>query len=163
MKTMCPYTEEDLPPDIPSPLGASIQINAFVYEKHEGDQKTRQYQTGIIIYGNMAPLFWYSKRKKTDEASTFGFEFISMRILFQMIIALCYKLQMFVIKVNGPCNVFSDNEAVMKSTMVAESTLKKKHFSIAYHKSREAVTAGVILVFFTRNQDPIMLTFSLKF
>ena len=38
----------------------------------------------------------------------------------------------------------------MKSTMMAESTLKKKHLSIAYHKSREAVAAGVMIVFYDK-------------
>ena len=33
-------SEEDLPPDMPSSLGASIQINAFVDSNHAGDQTT---------------------------------------------------------------------------------------------------------------------------
>ena len=38
------------------------------------------------------------------------------------------------------------NEAVTKNTTIPESTLKKKHHSIAYHRCREAVTAGTIRV-----------------
>ena len=68
----------------------------------------------------------------------------------RMLIGLCYKLRMMGVPIDGPCNVFCDNEAVTSSTMKAENTLKKKHLSIAYHKSREAVAAGIMLVFFER-------------
>ena len=74
-----------------------------------------------------------------------------MRILVEMLIALRYKLRMFGVRIDGPCNVFCDNESVTKSTMRAESTLKKKHLSIAYHQSREAVACGVMLVFHKRS------------
>lgn len=46
----------------------------------------------------------------------------------------------------GPTKVFCDNEAITKKKIFLESTLKKKHNSIAYHRSREAVVAGTITV-----------------
>ena len=42
--------------------------------------------------------------------------------------------------------MFCDNEAVTKNAMIPESTLKKKHNSIAYHRTREAVAAEMIRV-----------------
>jgi len=56
------------------------------------------------------------------------------------------KLRMFGIPIEGPTNVFCDNEAVTKNATIPESTLKKKHNSIAYHRTREAVAAGTIRV-----------------
>ena len=53
---------------------------------------------------------------------------------------------MFGVPINGPTNMFMDNEAVYKSASVPESTLKKKHLSIAYHRCREAVAAGTIRI-----------------
>ena len=53
---------------------------------------------------------------------------------------------MFDIPVDGPANVNCNNEAVYKNTVMPESVLKKKHHSIAYHRCREAVAAGVIRV-----------------
>lgn len=53
---------------------------------------------------------------------------------------------MFGIPLDGPTNVFCDNEAVTKNATIPESTLKKKHNSIAYHRTREAVAAGTIRV-----------------
>ena len=58
--------------------------------------------------------------------------------------ALRYKLRMFGIPIEGPTNVFCDNESVFKNASISDSTLKKKHTSICYHRSREAVASGTI-------------------
>jgi len=63
-----------------------------------------------------------------------------------LIEALRYKLRMFGVPLDGPTNVFCDNEAVTKNATIPESTLKKKHNSIAYHRTREAVAAETIRV-----------------
>ena len=49
---------------------------------------------------------------------------------------------MFGVPLDGPANVHCDNEALVKSTTRPESTLKKRHLSIAWHRIREAC-AGV--------------------
>ena len=41
---------------------------------------------------------------------------------------------------------FCDNESVTKNTIYPESTLKKKHNSIAYHHLHEAMAVGTIQV-----------------
>eukprot|EP00957_Ditylum_brightwellii_P017324 1304451-Ditylum_brightwellii.AAC.1 len=63
-----------------------------------------------------------------------------------MVEAMRYKLRMFGVPLDGPTNVFCDNEAVYKNTVIPKSTLKKKHHSIAYHRCQEAVAAGTIRV-----------------
>ena len=107
---------------------------------------TRHSQTGILLFLNRAPIIWYSKRQNTVETSTFGSEFFAMRIAVELIEALRCKLRMFGIPLDGPTNVFCDNEAVTKNATIPESTLKKKHNSIAYHRTREAVAAETIRV-----------------
>jgi hypothetical protein len=59
---------------------------------------------------------------------------------------LCYKLRMMGIPLDGPANVFCDNEAVVNNTSKAESTLKKKHVAICYHRVREASAMGMIQI-----------------
>ena len=76
--------------------------------------------------------------------STFGSEFIAMNTVEEHVEALRYKLQMFRIPIEGPTNVFCDNEAVFKNTSIPDSTLKKKHTSICYHLAREAVAARMM-------------------
>ena len=53
---------------------------------------------------------------------------------------------MFGIPVEEPSNVFCDNEAVYKNATFSESTLKKKHNSICFHRVRECVASGVMIV-----------------
>ena len=148
LKSLYPDACDYLPPNMPKPLGKTVQLNSFVDADLAGEQTTRRSQTGLIIYANMAPIVWLSKRQSTVEASTFGSEFVAMRSLVELLIGLRYKLRMFGVPIDGPCNVFCDNEAVTKSSMNPEATLKRKHISIAFHQSREAVAAGVMLVFY---------------
>ena len=107
---------------------------------------TRRSHTGFIIFMNMAPIYWYSKRQNSVETSTYSSEMVALRIVAEKIIDLRYKLRMFGIPIDGYANVFCDNEAVYKSTSVAELTLKKKHNSVAYHKIRECTAAGILVV-----------------
>lgn len=151
LRELYPDSIESIPSNMPQPLGNSVQLNAFVDADHAGELTTRRSQTGIIVYGNMAPLIFYSKRQSTVESSTFGSEFVALRILVDIIHGLRYKLRMFGVPLDGPCNVFCDNEAVYKSAMRAESVLKKKNLSISYHKTREAISANVLLVYFERS------------
>jgi hypothetical protein len=131
---------------MPDPRGSVVSTHCFVDADHAGNRITRRSQTGILIFCNRAPILWYSKRQNTVETSTFGSEFMSMRIAVELIEGLRYKLRIFGIPSDSPTNVFCDTEAVTKNVTLPESTLKKKHNAIAYHRSREAVAAGTIRV-----------------
>ena len=91
-------------------------------------------------------MTWFSKRQNTVETSTFGSEFIAMKTAVEHVEALRYKVWMFGIPIEGPTNVFCDNEAVFKNTSILDSTLKKKHTSICYHQAREEVAAHMMQV-----------------
>ena len=138
--------KEAIPPNMPEARGLDVTITCFEDANHAGNQKNRRSQTGILLFVNKAPIHWYSKRQATVEVSTFGAEFCAMRIAIEMIEALRYKLRMFGIPINGPANVFCDNQAVYQNTVCPDSTLKKKHHSIAYHRCREAIAAKTVRV-----------------
>ncbi|MGH7974026.1 MAG: Ty1/Copia family ribonuclease HI [bacterium] len=80
------------------------------------------------------------------ETSTFGSKFVAMKIATEMIQGLRYKLRMIGIPIEESTNVFCDNEAVVKNSTAPESTLKKKHNAIAYHRVREAVAANMLRI-----------------
>lgn len=151
LKALYPDAIDFVPTNAPEPLGQSVQINAFVDADLAGELTTRRSQTGILIYVNMAPIIWVSKRQSTVESSTFGSEFVAMRTLVETILGLRYKLRMFGVPIDGPCQVFCDNEPVTNASMCADVSLKRKHISISYHQAREAVAAGVMLVFYERS------------
>jgi len=63
-------------------------MNVFVDANHAGNLVTRRSHTGILIYCNQAPIMWYSKAQKTVETSTFGSEFVALRIAVELVEAL---------------------------------------------------------------------------
>jgi hypothetical protein len=49
---------------------------------------------------------------------------------------LHYKLRMFGgVPIDGPANMYCDNNSVVINSSKHDSTLKKKHNAIAYHKA----------------------------
>ena len=48
--------------------------------------------------------------------------------------------------IDGSASIFCDNMSVVMNTTRPESTLKKKHNAIAYHRVCEAVAAGIIRI-----------------
>jgi hypothetical protein len=69
-----------------------------------------------------------------------------MKQAVELVEGLRYKLRMMGVEVDGPTNLFCDNEAVVTNTTRPESTLKKKHNAIAYHRAREAQAAGIVRI-----------------
>ena len=67
-----------------------------------------------------------------------------MKNAVELIEALRYNICMFGVPIDGPTNIFCDNEAVTKNISDLTLMLKKKHHSIAYHRNREAVAAGTV-------------------
>jgi hypothetical protein len=145
-KEFYPDAEESKPINAPEPRGNPVLMSCFVDADHAGNKVTRRSHTGIIIFCNRAPILWYSKRQNTVETSTFGSEFIATRIAVELIEGLRYKLRMFGIPIDGPTNVYCDNNSVVINSSKPESTLKKKHNAIAYHRVREAIAAGTIRI-----------------
>jgi hypothetical protein len=121
-------------------------MSCFVDADHAGNLVTRRSHTGIVIFLNRAPVVWYSKHQNSVETSTFGSEFVALRIAVELIQAPRYKLRMFGIPVADACDVFCDNQAVVFNSSIPQSTLAKKHNAICFHRVREAVAAGMIRV-----------------
>ena len=127
---------------MPRPRGKSVFTHCSVDANHTGDKTTRRSMTGILIFCNRDPITWHSKKKKVVETSTFGSEFTAMKKSVDLIAALRYKLKMFGVPIYGSTPIFCDNEAVYKNVSTPASQLRKKHHSILYHMSTEAVTSG---------------------
>ena len=141
-----PNAAEPVPPRAPELLGKTMTMTCFVDADHAGCHETRRSHTGIVIFPQKTPIIWHSKRQNTVEASTFGSEFVAMKTAIEQVEGLRYKLRMMGIPIDGPTNVFCDNESVFKSATRSEATLKKKHNAIACHRTREAVAAGIVRI-----------------
>jgi hypothetical protein len=107
---------------------------------------TRCSRTGFVIYLNMAPIVWFSKRQPTVESSVFGAEVVAMKNGSETCRGLRYKLRMMDVTLSGPTFVYWDNMSVVHNTQRPESVLKKKSNSICYHAVRESAAMGESIV-----------------
>ena len=68
--------KEEVPENAPEPVGNPFVMRAYVDADYAGEKLTRRSRTGYIIFLNMAPIYWYSKRHAGIETSSFGSEFL---------------------------------------------------------------------------------------
>ena len=131
--------KEELPPDMPKPLGKEVDLRLYVDSSHANDKSNRRSRTGFFVFLNNALIQWLSKKQPTIETSVFGAEFVAMKNGIETVRGIRYKLRMMGIKLSGPTYVYGDNMSVIHNTQRPESTLKKKSNSICYHAIRESV------------------------
>ena len=99
------YDYEPIPDDMPLPRGIPVLMTCYADASHASNKVTMRSHTGIFILLNSAPIDWYSKRQNTVESSTFGSEFIALRIATELCQGLRYKLRSFGIPINGPTSI----------------------------------------------------------
>ena len=134
--------KEELPPDMPEPLGKDVDLRLYVDSSHANDKVNRRSRTGFFIFLNSALVQWCSKKQATIETAVFGAEFVAMKIGMETCRGVRYKLRMMGVPLSGPTYIYGDNMSVIHNTQRPESTLKKKSNSICYHAVRESVAMG---------------------
>ena len=107
---------EDLPTRCPKLHGNFMIVSCFVDADYVGNCVTRRPHTGILIFVNNAPISFCLKQQNIVETSTFGSKLVAMQIAKEMIVGLCYKLQMFGVPIEGPANVYCHDQGVVKNT-----------------------------------------------
>ena len=80
--------KEEIPSNTPEPLGNMMSVNVFVYASHAGEKLTYRSHTGILVYVNNKPIYWFSKIQSTDKTSTFGAELIVARLSMEKVKSL---------------------------------------------------------------------------
>ena len=134
--------KEELPPNMPKPLGKDVDLRLYVDSSHANDKSNRRSRTGFLVYFNSALIQWCSKKQATLESSVFGAEFVAMKQGIECVRGIRYKLRMMGVPLSRPTFVYGDNMSVIHNTQKPESTLKKKSNSICYHAIRESVAMG---------------------
>jgi hypothetical protein len=141
-----PDAAEIIPPKMPEARGLAVTMSCFVDADHAGCRDTRRSHTGVLLFINRAPILWYSKRQTTVETSTWGSEICALRTAIEMVEGMRYKLRMMGVELDGPADIFCDNDSVVKSTGRPESGLQKKSNAVAYHKARESQASGAVRI-----------------
>jgi hypothetical protein len=145
--------QEEVPNNVPEPLGYEFVMRAYVDADHAGDKLTRRSRTGFLVFLNMAPIYWLSKKQNGVETSSFGSEFVAMKQCCEYIRGLRYKLRMMGIPVKDPTFIYGDNKSVLCNASIPESTLKKKMLSTAFHFTREGAAKDEWRATYIKSED----------
>src|SRR5687767_11659755 len=62
-------------------------------------------------------------------------------------------LRMLGVPIEGPSIMFGDNMAVINSTSIPDSNLKKRHNALSYHRVREAIAANVLRMYHIKGTE----------
>jgi hypothetical protein len=135
--------KEDIPTDIPEPLGPVVLIWSCCDANLFHDTISGRSVTGILHFLNKTPIDWFSKLQATVETATFGSEFVAARTCTDQLVDLRNTLRYLGVPIDGPSYMFGDNESVQNAIGIPTSKLHKRHNALSYHRTREAEAAGI--------------------
>ena len=105
------YSEacEQIPHDIPKPLGKHVQTTHYVDANLHHDLATGKAVTAVLHFPNQTPIDAYTKRQSTVEAATYGSEFVAARTAVDQIIDICTTLRYLGVPIRDKSYMFGDN------------------------------------------------------
>lgn len=136
---------EDVPTDIPRPLGKPVVHTAYIDANLYHCMVTGRAVTAVLDFVNQTPIDWYTKKQATVETATYGSEFVATRTATDRAVDIRNTLRYLGVPVQGKSYFFGDNKSVVTSGTIPSSVLKRRHNALAYHRVREAVCAGIII------------------
>ena len=124
---------EQIPHDIPKPLGKHVQTTHYVDANLHHDLATGKAVTAALHFLNQTRIDAYTKRQSTVETATYGSEFVAARTAVDQIIDICTTLRYIGVPIRDKSYMFGDNRSVVTSSTIPNSTISKRHHLAAYH------------------------------
>ena len=135
---------EQIPHDIPKPLGKHVQTTHYVDANLNHDLSTGKAVTAALHFLNQTPIDAYTKRQSTVETATYGSEFVAAWTAVDQIIDIRTTLRYLGVPIRDKSYMFGDNKSVVTSSTIPNSTISKRHHLASYHRVREAIAAKFI-------------------
>ena len=145
--------KEEIPSDIPKPLGKPVITSSWLDANLHHDSITGRSVTACLHFVNCTPIDWYSKRQATVETATYGSEFVAARTATEQIMDLRTTLRYLGVPIQSTSYMFGDNRSVITSSTIPQSVLSKRHNMLSYHRVREAIAAGIISFQWCASED----------
>ena len=124
---------EQIPHDIPKPLGKHVQTTHYVDANLHHDLATGKAVTAALHFLNQTPIDAYTKRQSTVETATYGSEFVAARTAVDQIIDIRTTLRYLGVPIRDKSYMFGDNKSVVTSSTIPNSTISKRHHLASYH------------------------------
>ena len=137
MNTIYGKVKEEIPKDVPDPLGKVVRSSTWVDANLFHDHVTGRAAMGVLHSLNQTPVDWTSKRQATVETATFGSEIVAAKVATEQILDLRMTLRYFGIPIEEKAYMFGDNQSVVTNTTLPHSPLRKRHNALSYHRVRE--------------------------
>ena len=144
---------EEIPSNMPRPLGKPVRTTSYFDANLYHDLISGRSVTGILHLFNKTPIDWFSKLQSTVETATFGSEYVSARTCTEQIIDLRTTLRYLGVPIQGSSIIFGDNETCINTASVPHGKLHKRHNALSYHRTREAVAAGITRLYHIRGEN----------
>ena len=135
---------EQIPHDIPKPLGKHVQTTHYVDANLHHDLATGKAVIAALHFLNQTPIDAYTKWQSTVETATYGSEFVAARTAVDQIIDIRTTLRYLGVPIRDKSYMFGDNRSVVTSSTIPNSTISKRHHLASYHRVREAIAAKYI-------------------
>ena len=135
---------EQIPHEIPKPLGKHVQTTHYVDANLHHDLATGKAVTAALHFLNQTPIDAYTKRQSTVETATYGYEFVAARTAVDQIIGIRTTLRYLGVPIRDKSYMFGDNKSVVTSSTIPNSTISKRHHLASYRRVREAIAAKFI-------------------
>ena len=100
---------EQLPHDIPKPLGKHVQTTHYVDANLHHDLATGNAVTAALHFLNQTPIDAYTKRQSTVETATYGSEFVAARTAVDQIIDIRTTLRYLGVPIRDKSYMSGDN------------------------------------------------------
>ena len=124
---------EQIPHDIPKPLGKHVETTHYVDANLHHDLATGKAVTAALHFLNQTPIDAYTKRQSTVETATYGSEFVAARTAVDQIIDIRTTLRYLGVPIRDKSYMFGDNKSVVTSSTIPNSTISKRHHLASYH------------------------------
>ena len=124
-KDLYPDAEEKFPRKMPEPLGNHVNMFTYVVANDAGNLANRRSCSGVLIYVNNAPILWLGQRQNTVKSSSFGSEYVALRVAGDIMECLRFKLRCFGINIDGVTEIVCDNKTVVSNPSVPSSILNR--------------------------------------
>ena len=135
--------KEEMPKDIPKPLGKRVITITFLDANFLHDI-VRKSVTAVLNFVNTAPTDWFLNRQATVETATYGSELVAAKTVTKQIMDLRNTLRYLGVPIMTKAYMFGDNNSVVTSSTISQSILNKRHNMLSYHRVREAIAAKIL-------------------
>ena len=123
--------KEEIPKDIPKPLGERVMTTTFLDANLLHDIVTGKSVRAVLHFVSTTPTDWFSKRQATVETATYVSEFVAGTAATELSMNLRNTLTYLGVPIMTKAYMFGDNKSVVTNSTIPQSILNKG--TISYH------------------------------